>query len=142
MSVIRTKRFHLAGEYNFPNDPNNGALGNVELGIYIPIKALTTGFFVISISTPQSTLGLSEISFGTKSENGTIIEDNLFVHSPIAMFTIRNEGGIAGLQGVDLRANPMSFSGQNTVQIIMNIAVEPILSGRLAFIIFSDLLDI
>src|SRR3990172_228559 len=105
MSVLRTKRFKLAGEYFRAQDPALGAIGNVLLQVYIPFKSVVTGFFGVTIIAPTSALGLATISFGHRTESGVIVVDSLMVATPLAAFTVRTAAGAFGPgQGVDLRA--------------------------------------
>lgn len=127
MSYIQTKKLNLAGEYNRLSDPGAGAIGNVLLGVYIPVKALITGFWVIPI---VAFVGAgATLSFGTRNQAGVITVNNLKVATGIGAFVVR-----VPVAGVDLNAVPISFLN-DTVQVTMTIAGAPITAGRVAFFI-------
>lgn len=132
MSVLQTRSIAYSGEYNFANDPNAGAAGTIRLGVYIPLKYLITGFWVIPIVNPASG-GAATISFGHVLEDGlTNVTNSLMVATPFNGFVVRTP-----VTGIDLYMNPLSLLN-DTVQVTMTIAGAALTAGRLAFIVQAN----
>lgn len=109
MAKLQTTKKFLAAVYDFAVDA--GAVGSINLGIFIPNNAVVTKFFVKTVTAPVGST--ATISFGHSSDT-----DAWMVVNGTAMF-------VAGecLPGVDLSANPLEATAARQLQITIGTAV-------------------
>lgn len=126
MSELKTHLQSQAGEYNFLNDPNAGAVGTVNLGVHIPNLAQ---IFLFSFTPIVALAGAgASISFGFTS---AIIPANPTAFgpaTPIAAFPIN-----VPTNNVGLVLFPIDLQGP--VDITMTISLAPLTAGRIKFVI-------
>lgn len=110
----------LSGSWSFGID--GGAQGTINLGVYVPAKALLIGFKCKTITLPTSG-GAATFAFGLTG--GTTSQ--LMAATAI--------GGLAAagswIRGVDLDANPLNIDA--VAQVTMTIAVADATAGILQF---------
>lgn len=125
MSLLITSNKSQSGEYNFSTDPNAGATGTINLGVWLPTNAIVSRFFVKTITTANSG-GAATLSFRL---NSTVL---LLGVTPFGAFTAGN-----CIAGVDFNANPIVASSALTPspQVQLLIAGAALTAGRFAFFI-------
>ena len=126
MSILKTHLQSQAGEYNFANDPNAGAIGTANLGVFLPSLSQVVAF----IATPIVALaGVgASLSFGFTSSAIPPNTTAFMPANPIGAFPIN-----VPTNNVALVLFPVDLQGP--VQITMSIIGAPLTAGRIKFFI-------
>ncbi len=133
MSILIVQKQVQAGEYNFATDSAKGAIGSVNLGVFLPNNIVITRFYAKTLVNPTS-LGAAVLSFKIGSANPGIPAVTLLTPIAFGAFVAP-----ASQSGVDFNANPQSY---NEAQIIFTIAGADLTGGRIAFVIEYDSMDV
>lgn len=123
MSRLTTQLISQAGQYNFADDPNAGAIGTTLLGVVIPRNAIVTYFAVKCIT---AFVGAGTLSFGHQSNTLPPSPAEFVVATPAVAFLPN-----VPVQGVNLLATP--FFAADFLTITMTIGGAPITAGRIEF---------
>jgi len=125
MSLLITSNKSQSGEYNFSTDPNAGATGTINLGVYMPTNSIVTRFVVKTLTTANSA-GAAILSFRLSS---AVL---LLGATPFGAFTSGN-----CIAGVDFNASPIVASSALTPvpQVQLLIGTAALTAGRFAFFI-------
>src|SRR3990167_5149309 len=108
MSQLVVSGQKFGGQYNFLTDPGAGAIGTAFLGVFIPLRSLITGFWVIP-KVAFASGGAATIEFRLVHEDLTIF-NNLMVPTPFAAFVAPLGAptfNASPMQGIDLNAAPV-----------------------------------
>jgi hypothetical protein len=121
--LVASKKTQVA-LYDFANDPSGGAVGTVDLLVYLPPNSVITRCAAITYTAPIS--GGAAI-IGAAIGNAMIAKP-LVVAQAIGAY-------VAGdaIEGVDFNANPLNLPPTITLSIQMTIGVAPITAGKIAF---------
>jgi len=123
MAYLVSQSKVLGGIYDFSNDSGLGAIGTVNLGVFLPQNSIIKRFFVKPINVPTS-LGSATLSFVLA---GAVNTNTLMVVTAIAAF-----GTQVVRLGVDFNANPFNTIEQGS-QVKMLIATAALTAGKLEF---------
>ena len=120
MGQLQTTLVSQAGLYDFAI--NGGAIGTINMGVYIPKFAIVTSFKVAVLTTFVGAGAV--IAFGLTPGTSQL----LMVNSGVEQFTAN-----AAINGVDLSANP--FLATDFLQVTMTISTAALTAGKLKFLI-------
>ena len=128
MSKIYSKIQSLAANYEVLSDPDEGAIGTVRLGIFIPKNAAIISSQVCMKSILVSAGDLATISFGyiTIDKNDSNQSD-VNVYFPATVISTINTAGVINELPVDDQQLQLPYA----VEVTMSIGVEALTEGEL-----------
>lgn len=121
--LVASKKTQIA-IYDFASDPSGGAVGTVDLLVYVPPGSVITRCYNITYVAPTSG-GAAVI--GAVIANAAIAAPLVAPQAPGAYVL-----GQAA-EGVDFNANPYLLPPLATLSIQMTIGVAPLTAGKIAF---------